>query len=223
MASISDLHRGDVVRLTGEAWGYREGHEGPVTSSEAYIPPFNDAPRIDVDIPGASYIDDGDWGWTLVSRADGSPVESDTPEKSLAAAVASGEYHPDMLPLFEKFSQAADDAGHCGEYDRLARSVGAPTRAEVRRLVAERDGQEFDVTFPITVNITRRVNARSEDEAREAATQLDGERYEDSLKSWDGVAQHITALIQEHVAAGRPYRIGEYPSTDQISVRTARG
>jgi hypothetical protein len=75
-------------------------------------------------------------------------------DQSLSEAVAAGRYHPDLLPLFERFSEVADRAGHCAEYDRLARSAGGPTRAEVRALVQARDGQAWTVRVPILTYIS---------------------------------------------------------------------
>lgn len=89
---------------------------------------------------------------------------------TLHEALAQGRYHPDMLPLFERFSDVADSAGHCAEYDRLARSAGGPTRAEVRTLVGLRDGQAWTVRVPILTYITVEVPAEnrlgSEEEAK---------------------------------------------------------
>lgn len=48
-------------------------------------------------------------------------------------------YDPRMLPLFAKAAEAADKAGYCNEYDTIAAVVGAPSRAEIKKLLAPVD------------------------------------------------------------------------------------
>lgn len=101
-------------------------------------------------------------------------------------ALAAGRYHPDMLPLMERISEAADSAGYCAEYDRLARAVGAPTRAEVRTLVRERDGQRYRITRYIQIPVVVEVSTREGEEDARAEAQR-------ATQTWNQIADLLAA------------------------------
>jgi hypothetical protein len=175
---VADLKPGDVVILTGEAWTDRMGQERTIRT---------------VDLDGAQarfeeggYADDADWTVTLKSSL------PEPPELSLEEALRTGAYHSALLPMMEKISQAADTAGYCAEYDRMARSVGAPTRAEVRRLVGARDGRRrrVDVTIPVTVTFMTEGPTHTDEEALA--------ELRDALSTWPGIIDLVTKSIEQY-------------------------
>lgn len=201
--TLQELQVGDVVRLVGGRW---TGHRLDGTT--------NVVDRTTDDYQGSVHLETGnvlnlDYPFEFVSRP-GVYTATSAQQKSLEEALAAGEYHPDMLPLFEKFSKVADDAGHCAEYDRLARAAGAPTRAEVRTLVLARDGAKYRVTVPVTVNLTVEVNATSAEDARQQALStplVDSlEGNDATANSWLGLAAAVTAAAQDTAQRGYPRR-----------------
>lgn len=73
-------------------------------------------------------------------------------------------YDPSMLPMFAALAKVATDAGHCGEYDRMVATVGAPSRDEIRRLMPAR---RWRVSVPVLTHIEVEVEADSEQAAIE--------------------------------------------------------
>jgi len=205
---IADLRVGDIVRLEGGAW---RGHpaEGEEHAVEAFISD-NEALvegswRI-YDEPGTR------WPFVFVRRPGEVPDENaiEVPE-----GLTFARYHESMFPMIEALSKAADEAGYCHEYDRMARSIGAPTRAEVRRIVQERDGRRYRVTIPLTVNIPVEVTAHSEDEARSLAmaarlpgTPDDLNSYDASTGSWIGLKAAAMHVLSQ---------VSNYPTNDELA------
>jgi len=74
------------------------------------------------------------------------------------------EYDASMLPMFKRLADEAASRGYCEEYDRIAAVVGAPSRAEIRRLTAP-PTFTWKVKVPILTHITLEVEAESEEEA----------------------------------------------------------
>lgn len=176
---ISELKEGDVVTLTGSGWGDRAGQERVI---RVITDDLSTARFV-----GGGYANNDDWQVTLKSRPEAASRE--VPE-----GLTFARYHESMFPMIETLSKAADDAGYCAEYDRMARSIGAPTRAEVRTLVRERDGGRYRVYIPVTVRIPVDVTAANEDEARTAAnearlpgTDAIGDGWRASAQSWEGL------------------------------------
>lgn len=81
-----------------------------------------------------------------------------------AAEVEAAEfeaYHESMLPMFRKISKEADDAGYCGEYDRLAQAIGAPTREQIKQIVGQK---KYRVSVPILTHLDIEVDAASDEQ-----------------------------------------------------------
>lgn len=53
-------------------------------------------------------------------------------------------YDERLLPMFTTLANEADARGYCREYDRLAAVVGAPSRAEIKKLNAPTTREQFD-------------------------------------------------------------------------------
>ena len=178
---VADLQVGDTVILTGDRWTDRIGQERTIRRIDHEGEDYAQA-RFEE----GGYADDDQW--TVTKKEDYvAPTEV-----TLEEAIASGAYHPDLLPMMEKISAAADSAGYCAEYDRMARSVGAPTRAEVRRIVRERDGSRKRITFPVTVNITFETEGRVTDD--EAIRELGSK-----MSTWES----IVSLVSESIRTNR--------------------
>lgn len=62
-------------------------------------------------------------------------------------------YTPAMLPMFTKLAEEADARGYCEQYDSMASIVGAPSRAEIKKLNAPADplaaAREAFATIPL--------------------------------------------------------------------------
>lgn len=181
--TVAELVPGDVVRLTGRAWASSQ------RDREVTIRRVGDGCGYIEEQEVANHVTDntGSWGFTFVRHAD-TPATPEVP--AFDADTTFDAYHPSMLPMIEKLSKAADDAGYCAEYDRMARSIGAPTRAEVRRLVQERDGAKRQIryTVPVTVTyVTEDAHQSDEDALSELRVKLG---------SWPGVIEVISNSIQ---------------------------
>lgn len=194
---IVDLRVGDIVRLEGGAW---RGHpaEGVEYAVEALISDH------EARVGGSWYIYDEPgtrWPFTFVRRPGEEAEETQAAEEN-TPAVPEGltfeRYHESMFPMIETLSKAAEEAGYCSEYDRMARSVGAPTRAEVRRIAAERDGARRRIAFPLTVNVIYDTEGTftSEDAALN--------ELRDKLASWGGIAEVVSQAIVNHRWAAVP-------------------
>jgi hypothetical protein len=206
---IADLRVGDIVRLEGGSWRnhFAEGREFRVESidlatGEARV----EGPWFIYDAP------DTEWPFVFVRRP-GDEDEEDAPE--VPEGLTFARYHESMFPMIETLSKAADEAGYCHEYDRMARSIGAPTRAEVRRIVQERDGRRYLVTIPVTVNIPVQVTAQNETEARNRAmnsrlpgTSDDWTTFEASTNSWRGLKAAAMHVLTQ---------VSNYPTNDELS------
>ena len=216
MTDIADLNVGDRLRLAGSGWDERRGRVVIVESihldqGRAYVHPDPE----DVDRNGdfhAAYVDNVAYSANLVETAEEQTTENapDVPE-----GLTFERYHESMFPMIETLSKAADEAGYCHEYDRMARSIGAPTRAEVRRIVQERDGRRYRVTIPLTVNIPVEVTAHSEIEARNLAmaarlpgTPDDLNSYDASTGSWIGLKAAAMHVLSQ---------VSNYPRYDELS------
>lgn len=182
---VADLRPGDVVRLTGGHW---TGHTAE--GEEKTISHLDDGRAVFTDTVSAHHVDDDRWPFEFVSRPE-------VVEPTLEEALAEGRYHSDLFPIFEKWSAEADEAGYCAEYDRLVRRIGAPTRAEVRRIVRERDGGNYMVRIPVTVMIPVEVTARNEEDARSQAAYAPLGGSERNSGTWPGLTAGIRQVLEE--------------------------
>lgn len=215
MTDIADLNVGDRLRLAGSGWDERRGRVVIVESihldqGRAYVHPDPE----DVDRNGefhAAYVDNVAYSANLVETAEEQTTENapDVPE-----GLTFERYHESMFPMIETLSKAADEAGYCHEYDRMARSIGAPTRAEVRRIVQERDGRRYLVTIPLTVNIPVEVTAQNEAEARIRAMNSRLPGTPDDLNEWDASTNTWRGL--KAAAAHVLSQVSNYPSYDEL-------
>lgn len=119
---VRDIHGpfkvGDRVRLTGEGWtweGTQPGKRGDIVTV------------IGEGGGGSEGILDG--GYAIVNHGSGLwAAELVTDEQTYDS------YHPSMLPMLAKVAQLAEDRGLCPEFDRILKDIGAPDRAEIKRL-----------------------------------------------------------------------------------------
>lgn len=117
--------------------------------------------------------------------------------------LAFDRYHESMLPMFEAASKAADEAGYCAEYDRMARALGAPTRAEVRALVRQREGVSYEAYVPVTVRIPVRVDNWRGEEPPSGIDFREDLDWDDSRSwgRWPGIAQRVLDALSVVEAA----------------------
>lgn len=218
MTNIADLNVGDRLRLAGPGWSERRGRVVIVDSIDldnqrAFVHPDPE----DVDRNGdfhAAYVDNIEYCANLVETAEEQTTEVPENAPDVPEGLTFERYHESMFPMIETLSKAADEAGYCHEYDRMARSIGAPTRAEVRRIVQERDGRRYRVTIPVTVNIPVEVNAQNVDAARILAmnarlpgTPEDWNVFDSSTNSWRGLKAAMAHVISQ---------VSNYPSHDEL-------
>lgn len=80
-------------------------------------------------------------GAILIQRDDGpeSLVFAHRFELVTPATETYDTYTPAMLPMFTRLAEEADARGYCEQYDSLASVVGAPSRAEIKKLNAPAD------------------------------------------------------------------------------------
>lgn len=210
---VADLVAGDVIRLSGGRWAddHRDGIETVVTEVNT------DRGWAYIETDQGNYVDDDSWPFTFVRHAGEVDETDETP----------GAYRPEYLDFVARISQAADDAGYCAEYDRLARAAGAPTRAEVRRLLRERDGGRYRVTIPVVVNLTVEVTSTSGDEETikrlARAERLPGvddsiDDYDASARSWRGLSRAAQAIVNGTVDRSYPRGNGMTIDFDQMTV-----
>lgn len=179
----SELRVGDVIRLVaGGSWGsHREGGEHTIGFvSDDHASTTSGWTLYDNEEDNAA------WPFELVRRASEPAPEPATLEQALA----EGRYHADLFPIFEKWSEEAQTAGYCAEYDRLVRSIGAPTRAEVRAIVAQRDGRRRRVTVPVTVHLTY------ETEGPVTSDQDAVEEMRSKMTTWPDIADLVAENIR---------------------------
>lgn len=211
---IADLRVGDIVRLEGGSW---RGH--PAEGQELRVENVNLATG-EARVEGPWFIYDApdtEWPFVFVRRpGDENDVDEDEEDAiEVPEGLTFARYHESMFPMIETLSKAADEAGYCHEYDRMARSIGAPTRAEVRRIVQERDGRRYLVTIPLTVNIPVEVTAQNETEARNRAmnsrlpgTPDDWAAFDASTNSWRGLKAAAMHVLSQ---------VSAYPTNDELA------